>query len=428
VRTAIRGKAERAALGGFEPYQDVEVSGVSRSLMLRLLESFFRRWWLFLVPVVVLGVVGFISVSGTKKTFQSSGTFNVESSTVLSTLSGDNNQTSAFETPSETTSKRINATLQTDQFIKDIAQRAGIAGALESGLITPNWIRSSLTSTTNGSNLVKVVAVNEDPAVAQRLASATIDGFIQTIIDSASSQSAAAVTFFDNLLTTYQTDLTNAQQALDQYVQAHPAPALGIRPEDEQSEVTRLSSAVTQAQTNYNTTVGKRQDAQLSTEQTKADLSARLRLIDAPQVPKAPEPRLKSMLFGFATFLALGVLVSGGAVVLATLMNHSLQSAADVKERLGVRVLAVVPDASGKRPPKAKVAKVAKPPKVKAAKEPREAPAPTPTRTAQVKPLKPAAVRKPATPAASPAAVSARGRTTGARRVSRASGSSGWPN
>jgi uncharacterized protein involved in exopolysaccharide biosynthesis len=399
---------------------------VSRSLMLRLLESFFRRWWLYLVPVVVLAVVGFMSVAGTKKKFESSGTFNVESSTVLSTLSGGNNQTSAFETPSETTSKRINATLQTDQFIKDIATRAGIAGALTNGTITPNWIRSSLTSATNGSNLVKVIAVNEDPAVAQRLASATIDAFIQTIIDSASSQSTAAVSFFDNLLTTYQTDVTNAQQALDQYVQAHPAPAIGIRPEDEQSEITRLNSAVTQAQTNYTTTLGKRQDAQLSTEQTKADLGARLRLIDAPQTPTAPQPRLTSMVFGFATFLALGLLVSGAAVVVATLMNHSLQTAADVKERLGVRILAVVPDASGKRPPKAKVAKQ---PRVKPAKEPKDAPAPTPNRTAQIKPLKPAAVRKPATPiATSTAATSARGRNSGTRRVSRASGSAGWPN
>src|SRR6476659_2030543 len=36
-------------------------TGVSRSLMLRLLETFFRRWWLYVVPVVILGVLGFMS-------------------------------------------------------------------------------------------------------------------------------------------------------------------------------------------------------------------------------------------------------------------------------------------------------------------------------------------------------------------------------
>jgi uncharacterized protein involved in exopolysaccharide biosynthesis len=400
---------------------------VSRSLMLRLLESFFRRWWLYLVPIVVLAVVGFISVSGTKKVFASSGTLNVESSTILSTLTGDNSQTNSFDTPAAVTSKRINATLQTDQFVKEIATRAGIEGALANGTITPAWIRSSLSSAPNGSNLVRVVSVNEDPAVAQRLAQATIDAFSQSIIDSASSQSTAAVAFFDSLMATYETDAASAQKALDEYVQAHPAPAIGNRPEDEQSELTRLNAALTKAQENYNGTISKRQDAQLAIEQTKADVGERLRLIDAPQVPTAPQARFKSMVFGFATFLALGALLSIGAVVVATLMNHSLQTAADVKERLGVRLLAVVPDSSGKRPARAKVAKQ---PKVKPVKTPATTPPPTPARTAQVKPLKPATVRKPPTPStpAAPAGASVRGRNTGARRVSRASGSAGWPN
>jgi uncharacterized protein involved in exopolysaccharide biosynthesis len=398
---------------------------VSRSLMLRLLETFFRRWWLYLVPVVVLGVLGFMSVSGTKKTYEATGTFNVESSTILSNLNGDNTQTNGFDTPAGATSKRINATLQTDQFIKDVAKRAGIDNALANGTITPGWIRSSLTSATNGSNLVRVIAVNQDPAVAQRLAQATIDAFTQSIVDSASSQSTAAVGFFDNLLTTYQTDVTTAQTAVDDYVKAHPAPAIGVRSEDEQAELTRLTAALTQAQGNYNATLGKRQDAQLSVEKTKADLSERLRLIDAPQAPAAPQARLKSMVFGFATFLAVGLLLSIGAVVVATLMNHSLQTAADVKDRLGVRLLAVVPDASGKPPRKHKAAKVPKPAKVKAPKEAPEPRVPTPARTAQVKPLKPAAVRK---PASAPASASARDRSTGARHVGRASGSSGWPN
>jgi uncharacterized protein involved in exopolysaccharide biosynthesis len=388
--------------------------------VLRLLESFFRRWWLYLVPVVLLGVLGFMSVSGTKKKFESSGTFNVESSTVLSNLSGDNGQSNGYDTPAAATSKRINATLGTDQFIKDVASRAGIAGALTNGTITPAWIRSSLSSTTNGSNLVRVIAVNEDPQVAQRLASATIDAYTQSVIDSAASQSTAAVAFFDNLIKTYQTDVDNAQAKLDDYVKAHPAPAIGARPEDEQAEITRLTADLTEARNNYNGTVGKRQDAQLSVEQAKADMGQRMRLVDAPQIPAGPQPRLKSMVFGFGTFVALGVVLSIAAVVLATLMNHSVQTAADVKDRLGARLLAVVPDSSGKKPAKVKVAKQ---PKVKPAKEPKEAPAATPSRAAQVKPLKPATVRKPGTPAAASARSS-----SSTRRVSRASGSSGWPN
>jgi uncharacterized protein involved in exopolysaccharide biosynthesis len=402
---------------------------VSRSLMLRLLESFFRRWYLYLVPVVVLGLVGFLSVSSTKSKFQSTGTFNVESSTVLSNLNGASNQTFG-ETPATTTTKQINATLQTDQFIKDIATRAGIDGALTSGKITPKWIRSSLTSVPNGANLVSVVATNEDPQVAQRLAQATIDAFVQSVVDAAASQSNAAVTFFGDLVTTYSANVDAAQKAINNYVAAHPAPALGQRPEDEQAELTRLNSALTQAQTTYNTAVSKRQDAELTVQQTKADVGQRLRVIDTPKVPPAPQPKLKSMVFSFATFLVLGILLTVGAVVIATVLNHTLLSGDDVKERLGVRLLAVVPEGSGKpvRPPKTVKVKAPKPAKApKTPKEPKEPRKVIEKPTARPAAVKPIAGTRRTGAASAPAPGASRVRAGQPRHVGRASGTGGWP-
>src|SRR4051812_28407061 len=93
-------------------------SSVSRSLLLRLLENFFRRWYLYLIPIVLLAALGVMQVSGKKKAFQSVGTFNVESSTVLSSLSGQTDQNFGWDTPAGATSKRIGSMFQTDQFIK----------------------------------------------------------------------------------------------------------------------------------------------------------------------------------------------------------------------------------------------------------------------------------------------------------------------
>src|SRR5215813_4244916 len=98
---------------------------------MRMLENFFRRWYLYLVPVVLLALVGVVSVAGSKKQFQSVGTFNVESSTVLSTLSGTSGDPSfGYDNPATATSKRIGSLLQTDQFIKDIATTAKLDEAL----------------------------------------------------------------------------------------------------------------------------------------------------------------------------------------------------------------------------------------------------------------------------------------------------------
>ncbi len=403
--------------------------------MLRLLETFFRRWYLYLVPVVILAVVGVMSVSGTKSKFQSVGTINVTDSTVLGNLNGTNTQSNPFgDTPATTTAKQINSTLQTDQFVKDIATRAGLDNTLATGKITEKWIRSSLTASPNGQNLVSVVATNEDPQVAEHLAQATIDGYVQSVIDAASSQSKAAVTFFDNLVTTYQGDITTAQQALDAFVAAHPTPALGQRPEDEQAQINSLNTNLTQAQTNYNTALGKRQDAELSTEQTKADVGQRVKLVDAPKPPLAPQGKTKTMVASFATFLALGILLSVGAVVLATVLNHTLLTAADVKERLGIRVLAVVPAGGAGALKPMKVAKVKAPKAPKEAKPEKDsgraaAQKPKQARPAAVKPIPASSSgrRKPAAGTPAPTPSPARVRAGQARTIGRASGSSGWP-
>jgi uncharacterized protein involved in exopolysaccharide biosynthesis len=393
---------------------------------MRLLETFFRRWYLFVVPVVILGVVGFLSISKTKSKFESAGTFNVEASTVLSNISGSgSNQSFGYDTPAGATSKQINSTLQTDQFVKDIAARAGLDKALSDGTITTQWIRSSLTAVPNGSNLVTVVALNEDAQVAQRLAQATIDSYVQSIIDSASSQSTAAVAFFGDQSKTFQTDVDNAQNALNDYVASHPSAANGQRPEDQQAQISQLTNAVTQAQNNYNTAVSKGQDAQLSLQQTKADVGQQLRLIDAPTVPLVPQPKLKKMIMSFGTFLALGLVLTLGALVVATLLNHTILSPLDVTERLGgVRLLAVLPDGSGRA---MRAVKVAKAPKTKAVNRPT---AVNSAKNAPARPVKSVPDRgrrgSPASGGPAPRGTT-RGRATPGRPISRASGGSGWP-
>jgi uncharacterized protein involved in exopolysaccharide biosynthesis len=377
-----------------------------------MLENFFRRWYLYLVPVVLLAIVGGFSVAGAKKQFQSVGTFNVESSTVLSTLSGSTGDPSfGYDTPATATSKRIGSLLQTDQFIKDVATTAHLDSALTAGQITIPEIRQSIGSGPNGANLVNVVATNVDPAVAQALAGATIDAFVQSIIDSQASQSNAAIGFFSDLVTTYQADLDKARQALNTYLAAHPAPIVGARSDEEQAEVARINADVTQAQARYDDALSKQQDAELTTEKTKADVGERLRIVDAPTLPGAPLGSMKTKITSLATFIVLGIMLAIGAVVVGTVLDHSIRTPSDVT-RLGFRLMAVVPDAGGKQP------KAGKP--ERAAKEPRPvAPAKQRTRSAGPRVAR-SAPSKASTAAGSPA-------RKAPRPATKAAGGSTWP-
>jgi hypothetical protein len=153
-------------------------------------------------------------------------------------------------------------------------------------------------------------------------------------------------------------------------------------------------------------------------------MGQRLRLIDAPVVPTAPEAKMKTMIMSFATFLILGLMLTIGAVVVATVLNHTILSAADVQERLGIRLLAVVPEGGGG------TMRIAKAPKMKTAKAPKDKAAAKPAKrsdagSAQVKQL-PAARRS--RPAAG-APTGARPKSGAGRPSGRATGTGtgGWP-
>jgi uncharacterized protein involved in exopolysaccharide biosynthesis len=389
--------------------------------LLRLLENFFRRWYFYLVPIVLLGVVGGLSVAGSKKQFQSVGTFKVESSTVLSSISGTNDSNFGYDTPAAATATRIGSMLQTDQFVKDIAARANLNDALQSGQIRLGEIRSSISAAPNGPNLVTVRATNANPAVAQALAGSAIDAFTQGIIDSQASQSTAAVAFFTDLAKSQEGAVTDARNALNAYIAAHPSPIIGDRPDDEQAEMARLNTQLTQAQTTYNSSVSKRQDAELSTEQTKADVGQRLRVVDAPQLPTAALGGLKTTIMNFGVFVILGAILSAGALILATLLDHSLRTPADV-QRLGFRVLTTVPDTGHEKNRKVKAEKV------KAEKPARRQAKPKKSTGREPKPKTAAApVQRIPTGAQRGTAGKPRGREPRARPVSKAAGGSSWP-
>ena len=148
-------------------------------MMSRLLETFFRRWWLYLVPVVLLAGFGFMSVSGASPKFQATGTLNVETATVLSSLSDTQNNGGnvGFDTPAQTTAKKINSLLGTDQFMGKVVTAAGLDQAVKSGVLTYNKLRSSVGAGDAGQTFVKVTATMANPTDAQNLATATINSF-----------------------------------------------------------------------------------------------------------------------------------------------------------------------------------------------------------------------------------------------------------
>ncbi len=317
---------------------------MSRQAILRLTDTFFRRWWLYLLPVVLLAAVGYLSVKDTKDVYRSAGSINVQGTSLLDTLDGTPNDPGfGYETPAAATASSINSLVGTDAFVEQIAKNAGFDPASVSSPFVLAEIRRSVGAYPAGRTLVKIGASNEDPLMAQRLALATMTAFSDSVIDGEVQESLIAVDVLAKREEGYQESLDRANQALLDYVTANGVVLGTILPPDQQAEVARLTSAITRSEERLFGTQANLETAQLDLERTASSVAQRLRTVDPPRVPLGPESKLKQMVLTFAMFIFIGLLLGFGGIAIGTLLDHSIRFPGDVNDRLGLRVLAIVP-------------------------------------------------------------------------------------
>jgi uncharacterized protein involved in exopolysaccharide biosynthesis len=319
-------------------------------MILRLFEAFFRRWVLYLLPMALLIYVGVWMAARTPSTYQSTGTIYVEGETLLSSLSDVPGESFGYDTPASATSNKINSLLQTDSFIGDIAADAGLEEELAEDPALEDELRKAVYTSPVGPNLLNVGVTHKDPVVAQRVAQSAIDVYVKWVIDADVLQSNAAESFFTDLLPVYQAQIDSARNSLAVYLQEHPAPPPGgVRADEEVAEIARLNTQIDDARERYANALTKSEEARLSTEQTMSDIGQRLRVVDAPQVPENSLPKIKTAAITFAIFVLLGLAMSLGAVVIGALLDHTVRFPFEVKDRLGARLLTVVPDGGPER-------------------------------------------------------------------------------
>jgi capsular polysaccharide biosynthesis protein len=333
---------------------------MNKRVVRRGLDAFFRRWWLYLLPLALFVGVGVATGARSASGYESTGVIDVSKDTLLSKLTDLNGDTFGYETPSASTARTINSLLGTDQFMESVVKGAGVTGAVRSGQLNMLGLRQALAVSTDGDTLVQVAATTDNPELSAKLAGATIDSFIQYVDDGDVSESKAAEAFFNSQLQSYKDAVERAQQVLSDYAAKHPGGPQEQRPLAEQVEIQQLTSAVTQAQSQLTNAQQKSEEARLATEQATTNASQRLRIIDQPKASFVPVPRLKKAVISLVIFIFVGLMLTIAAVVLGTVLDRSLRTADDVEALLHLPVLAVVPNASTKRRSKRAAKKAAR--------------------------------------------------------------------
>jgi uncharacterized protein involved in exopolysaccharide biosynthesis len=312
----------------------------------RVLEALFRRWWLYLALVAIFGAVGVYVAGLSTDQYRSFGIVRVSGQSTLTELTRvGGNSAFGFETPATTTAREINAVIGTDLFISAVAERAGIQEALDRGLVSTLELQDAIWAASDSDLLVRVSARSANPELARVLADATIASYLQWQIDDGITEGQSTEQFFETLLLTYQERLDIAQAALDQYTEENPGPAnVELRPVNERNAIQELENEVERASEQVTLVLQSLSDARLLAAQTETDVSLRLRVIDPPTTPFAPESGRRDDALTLMMFLFVGTVLALAAASITALLDRSVRYPAEAERHLDVPVLASLPN------------------------------------------------------------------------------------
>jgi capsular polysaccharide biosynthesis protein len=322
-----------------------------RIIILRLLESYFLHRWFYLLPIFVMIISGTVYFLTQERNYISSGVIYTEQKSMLASLTSVQSDGFSWNTPAQNTTYAISDLLRTDAFIRAVIQGTDLEAEMSKGdsvvRETIDEVRKSIWVSVAGINQVKISGMNPDPYIAYQLAQSTINTFIQWKINSDQTDRVVAVKFFRELIDEYKSEHEEARQALRRYLETHPEPVRGDRPDIEEVEIQNLQSELIFIGTRLSQAENKAEDARLAMSQVESNIRQKYNLFDAPDVPAKSATSKRQLAMNAAVFLTAGLLLSGFAVLGATVLEQSFRIPLDIRQALDLPVMAIVPDISG---------------------------------------------------------------------------------
>ena len=316
----------------------------------RLTDNTFRRLIWLLLPIVLFAGLGVWQASQTLDLYRSSGLLSASSNPLVEEQQiGGVAQAQFWETPAEASSRTINEQLRTDSFVEIVAERAGLADAVNEGFLELTVVRDAVWSSSSGSSLVNVNAVWGDPLTAHGLADGTIGAYLEFIAESVASQSSEAVDFYRDQLVEFEAEVETAQAELEAFVTEVEAAERAAGDEEERRsilvelQITSLTGDLDAAELKVAATQEQIDRAELQVTQSRSEAGRSLTVIDAPEVPTAPQSTLMKRASTVISFTLLGVVIMLGALVVGTVLDQSVASPADLRNIDGVEFVATVP-------------------------------------------------------------------------------------
>ncbi|MCX7859953.1 MAG: lipopolysaccharide biosynthesis protein [Chloroflexus sp.] len=326
-----------------------------RLIILRLLESFFRRPFLSLAPFVAALALGAGYILLSPPEYLSSGKIYVEKDSLLASLTSSNSDASWWVTPAQATANELGELLATNAFVRSAIQQTKLeplmAGGPEVVWETFTFFRREVSISPLGDKLVEIRATTDDPELSYQLVVATMDTYLKWKMNTDFQESVAAQKFFEDLIAPYQAEVDQARQALIDFLSANPEPVRGERPPGEQFQLDQLRSALARAEERLSAARENEESARLALVKNESLIRQTYQIIDQPEIPQKAEFSLTGFVKNMIIFVAIGLFLSASLIGGGALLDRSLRFPVDVRHGLNLPLLALVPLSNEPVPP-----------------------------------------------------------------------------
>lgn len=314
----------------------------SRLFWLRAVSKLLSQPIRYLLPVVLFGALGLVAAADQGRDYRASATLDTSDNPLVAASEVSRANNTGFRSSAETTANFINEQLRTDLFATTVAERAGLADALDADLIGTDAIRRQVSAQPNGDSIIVIRANWSDPQTAQNLVQATFDSYRDYVVDTVAADSRAAENFYSLLRDEAIQELGAAEDALYDYIATVPS-AIDARSVDQQLTVERLQRALERAETDVAEATNDIETAQLQVARSLSEAGQGVRVIDPPELPAAPSSGLVQAVLLVVMFVLLGFVVAFAALAITTALDSSVKFEADVLAATSATTIITVP-------------------------------------------------------------------------------------
>ncbi len=310
---------------------DMAVQPGSGDLAERLVDQFFRRWWLFALPLVLIAFVGVYVASGVTGDFVSRGRLSASANPLVEQPEVRGADIGAFETPAAGTARLINEQLRTDSFLDVVAARSGLSELIESGVLERAVIRNQVFAFADGENILTVQASWGDSTTAFQLVESTIAAYLDYVSEVVTTDADEAADFYASRKLDAEEVFASANTELQDYIDDLPRNvSLEALPTEDRLNLDRLTIAVDRANEDVRTAQNQIDDATLQAREVERAAFQKLRTVDAPNTPDEAESTVARQVITIVMFTIIGALVALVALVVLTLVDRSIRSRAQL--------------------------------------------------------------------------------------------------